>query len=111
MCDKEIYQKLNLIAKKKVVLQSRILSRDGKEEYRKYQAVVNYCLNALHFDYREIIVKSYLSPDYKFWWVDRYCKSSYYRKRIKAVNSFVRLYELIYENFRHFSNNIYSTCR
>ena len=111
MCDKEMYQKLKMIAKKKLALLSKIHTRDGKLEYRKYTAIVNYCLNALKFEYREIITKSYLNPDYKYWWVDSYCKSCYYRKRIKAVNSFVRLYELIYENFRHFSNNIFRNCR
>ena len=107
MCDKEMYEKLDRILALKVRLQSHIYTTNGKREYRKYLATFNYCVNQLDTDYKEIFVETYVKRSFKFWWVDKYCKSSFYRKRIKAIYSFVLLFEMIYENFYHFSRNIY----
>ena len=96
MHDAKIYQKFDeiLIAKRNSRLNP---NRD------KFLAVLSYCLNSLGEDYRLILRKSYFENCYKFWWLDYFCKSSYYRKRFIAISSFVRLYEMIYENVNDLS--------
>ena len=108
MSNENLYQKLDEIIKTRNSLKARLFYKDVRSEYHKFDSVLNYCLKLMKSDYREIIFKSYFDCDYKFWWVDKYCKSSFYRMRIKAICSFVHLFTLIYENFNHFSDNIYS---
>ena len=106
MYDRNIYQKFELILGQKEVLKLRVNSRDGNNSYRKYIKVFDYCYKSLSDEHREILNKTYINKNYRFWWVDRYSKSSYYRKRIIAITSFVHLFEFIYENFVHFHIHI-----
>jgi len=108
MQKKKIHTKFDSILAKKKELRFRLTTRDGRQEYFKFMSVLNYCLNQLTNEYREILEESYLNPKFRFWWVDKYCKSSFYRKRVTAISSFVRLFDLIYENYPHFSVNISS---
>ena len=73
---------------------------------RKFFSTLNYCLKSVKPSSREILLNSYFQRDYKFWWIDKYCKSSYYRMRTRAVHCFVNLFDTIYENFSYFSRNI-----
>ena len=107
MCDKKEHTKMHYILARRDHLKSLVSTTEGKQEYKKLLSIIRYCLNSLEYDYKEIIRSSYLNKNYKFWWTDHYCQSSYYRKRNKAVVSFVHLFNLIYENFDDFSANIY----
>lgn len=82
---RESYLHKNLSSKQKVV-------------FKKFSYVFNHALNCLKDEYKQIIYKTYLGDYFKFWWIDYYCKSSYYRKRIVAVTAFVKIFEIIYEN-------------
>ena len=101
MYDKRIYQKLDKIIQDRKKLQLK----QEKKKYARFNVIFNYCLSALSYEYQKILRKSYFEDEYKFWWVDEYSKTAYYRKRIKAVTSFVKLFELINENFDNFSSN------
>ena len=78
----------------------------GSEERKQFFLIFNYCLNSLKDEYRTILNKTYFERDYEYWWLDYYCKSSYYRKRHWAIIAFVRLFELIYENVNDYSFNL-----
>ena len=95
----EIYSRLESVIERK-----RRFNSDNfrSEERTQLNAIIKYCLKSLKEDYRDILLKSYFECDYPFWWVDYYCKSCYYRKRLKAVTSFVLLFEVIYENPNYF---------
>ena len=96
----EIYTRLeNIIERKRRFNSENFRS----EERRQLNAIIKYCLKQLKEEYRNILIKSYFECDYAFWWVDFYCKSSYYRKRIKAVTSFVLLFEIIDEDPDYFT--------
>ena len=69
----------------------------------RFQSVFNYCLDRLHYDYRNILVNSFIDCRFKFWWMEFYSKSTFYRLRGKALTSFVSLFEMIYENIQDFS--------
>ena len=96
----EIYSRLESIIERK-----RRFNSDNfrSEERTQLNAIIKYCLKNLKEDYRDILLKSYFECDYPFGWVDYYCKSCYYRKRLKAVTSFVLLFEVIYENPNYFT--------
>ena len=106
MQNEKLETQLDVIIRKANLLKFIPNSRDEKEEYLKLLSITNYCLDRLDLEYREIIERSYLDSEYEFWWVDKYCKTSFYRKREKAISSFVQLFDLIYENYPHFSTNI-----
>ena len=74
-----------------------------KKSERFFKAI-KYSLINLKDEYRMILENSYFGCSYKFWWIDYFCKSSFYRKRYWAVVAFVRLFEMIYENFNDFSS-------
>ena len=95
MCDQKIYSKLKSIIKARNRV--RTLSIFDKER-EKFFGVFNYCLSSLKDEYQMILKNSYFDLKYQFWWLDFYCKSTYYRKRYWAINSFVHLFETIYEN-------------
>lgn len=106
MSNRKNYKKLDEILSKKNTLKIGQKTLEEKLECAKFENVLNYCLNSLSFDYQEIMSKTYLNSNFKFWWVDKYSKSTFYRKKENAVNSFVQLFEMIYENYFCFSNNI-----
>ena len=106
MLNENLHSKFTSIVAKKNAIKFKQKTRDEKHEYVKFMSTLNYCLNSLSDDYREIIEESYFKSNFKFWWVDKYCKSSFYRKREKAICSFVQLFVLIYENYVHFSYNV-----
>ena len=95
MNDPKIYKKFNEIVDMRNHLNSRFAE---KEERDRFIRVCDYCLNYLKDDYRLILQNSYFKKNYEFWWLDYFCKSSYYRKRFWAISGFVRLFEVIYEN-------------
>lgn len=96
----KIYTRFNKIINKK---NSFRLPTCNQDEKTKFLSVFNYCLSSLKDEYITILKNCYFENNYEFWWLDYYCKSSFYRKRFWAIISFVRLFELIYENF-----NVYS---
>ena len=103
MRDYKIYSKINhLIEVRKQFLNLK----EKNKEHLKFLGMFNYCLNSMKEEYLFILQNSYLNISYQFWWLDYYCKSSYYRKRFTAVSSFVSLFEMIYENFNDNSNFI-----
>ena len=96
MRDYQIYSKIKHIAE---VRNKFLKENESSVERQKFFGIFNYCLNSLKDEYKFILLNSYFNITYQFWWLDYFCKSSYYRKRFVAVNSFVALYEMIYENF------------
>ena len=92
MQNNEIYQKLDTILKRKNSCSNDLNSKT------RLNAIINYCLNRLKSEYSTILINSYFKCDYVFWWADYYSKTDYYRKRIKAISSFVHLFEIIDEN-------------
>ena len=103
MRDYKIYSKINHLIEVRKQFQTL---REKKEEHLKFLGMFNYCLNSMKEEYLFILQNSYLNMTYQFWWLDYYCKSSYYRKRFTAVSSFVSLFEMIYENFNDDSDFI-----
>ena len=101
-CNAQIQEIVRL---KKALQVKHDLRHDDKAS-KKFFSIYNYCLNSLKSNFREILLKSYFNVSYKFWWVDKYSQSAYYRRRAKAVISFVNLFNLIYENFSYFSRNV-----
>lgn len=96
MRDYQIYKKIDHIIKtRNKCLYSQ---NKGDEDYR-FLGMFKYCLFSMKEEFKLILDNSYFKKKYQFWWVDYYCKSSYYRKRFKAVSAFVALFEMIYENF------------
>ena len=95
MRDYKIYAKMSKI------LETRkgYLKEKDNEEKSNFLSIFNYCVNSMKDEYLNILNQTYLNPSYQFWWLDYYCKSSFYRKRFVAVYSFVSLFEMIYENF------------
>ena len=100
MHEQKIYTKFHQI----IQMRNSLKNADFKgEEAKRYLGIFNFCLNSLKDEYQLILKKSYLEYSYQFWWLDYFCKSSYYRKRYWAILAFVRLFEMIYENFNDHS--------
>ena len=96
MCEQKIYSKFHDIIK----VVNFILSNNKNDcNEMRYLGIFRYVLNSLKEDYLFILKNSYFNKSYRFWWIDFYSKTTYYRKRYIAVNSFVSLFEMIYENF------------
>ena len=96
MRDYTIYKKIDhIIATRNEYLRTR---NKTFEQFR-FIGMFNYCTNLMKEEYLFILKNSYFNVTYRFWWLDYYCQSSYYRKRFTAVSSFVSLFEMIYENF------------
>lgn len=103
MRDYKIYSKINQL----IEVRKQFLNlKEKNKEHLKFLGMFNYCLNSMKEEYLFILQNSYLNISYQFWWLDYYCKSSYYRKRFTAVSSFVSLFEMIYENFNDNSDFI-----
>ena len=105
------YARIKEIACLKKKLEIRRVLKQDHEVCYKFFSTFDYCMNLLKKNFREILENSYFDVDYKFWWIDKYCQSSYYRMRAKAVNAFVSLFNIIYENFPHFARNIVRSLR
>ena len=100
-----IYRKIKAIVEKRNTLKLNCLDKVNKEEYQRFMFVFNYCLNSLKEEYQKILLESYFDVKYQYWWIDYYCQSHFYRKRFKAVNSFVNLFEIVNENFANNSTS------
>jgi len=96
MSTQEIYAKFNA-----VVNEAKLVNND-----ETIFSKITHCLNCIKEEYREILNKSYFAQDYKFWWIDFYSETTYYKKRFRAITSFVYLYDSLNEDFDiHFSND------
>ena len=100
------YTQIKEIVKLKKSLEMKQKMKLDKDECLKFFATYQYCMRRMRKNLRDILQNSYFDVRYKFWWVDEYCKSSFYRMRARAVSCFVNLFNTIYENFSYFSNNI-----
>lgn len=101
MRDKKIDSKLISILAKK----SWLFLKPQFYYFEKFNMVTKYCLESLHPEYKRIMESILFNHNYKYWWLDHYSQSSFYRKRNKALTSFVLLFETIYENFNDSSIN------
>lgn len=52
---------------------------------------INFVLASLNKKEMEIIWKEFFFPEDKFWWMQKYNRSTYYRLRNKAIKNFYRL--------------------
>ena len=93
----KIYDNLNKILNQR----KEMLSSNDSPEKRLFNTVFDYCVNSLNYEQRNIFKKCYVEDTYPFWWMDYYCKSSFYRKRVATVTNFVELFEKIYEGSNH----------
>ena len=108
MHNSKIYKKFNKI----LLAQNKITFHPiSVEKFERFTSAINYCLSSLKEEYRMILKNSYFGNSYEFWWLDYYCKSSYYRKRFWAIVAFVRLFEVIYENFNDSSTRLATNCK
>ena len=64
---------------------------------RKNFSDTNKILSYLKKDYREILSKTYFEKEYDYWWVDFYSESCFYRKRLRAIKSFMYIFKMFYE--------------
>ena len=62
---------------------------------KNYQ--IKKCLRLLKDDYKEILENSFFKRIYDYWWVDCYSVTNYYRKRFRAIRSFVCLFNVMNE--------------
>ena len=76
------------------------LSHQKLDDYFAYENVFNTCLDRLHYEYKKIIIECFVNKKFKFWWMEYYSKSAFYRARSRAVVCFVSLFEMIYENIQ-----------
>ena len=61
-------------------------------------------LNDLNSQHKLIIEKTFINTDNNFWWLNLYSKSTFYRLKDEALNSFVNMFEMIYENIKDFAH-------
>ena len=94
-------QKLKEIMLTKLRLRKEV---EDTQKFNYFVSVFNFCLDHLEHEYRTILVKTYVKCQFKFWWVDVYTKTTFYRMRARALTNFVSLFELIYENIEDFAN-------
>ena len=98
---KKNHLKLNAIIKES----ERLSATKNCPRYQKLKEVMDYCYQSLSYEYQRLIKKCYFTKDFKFWWNDEYCKSSFYRKIKKAENAYMRLFLLkYYEEFDGIAN-------
>ena len=98
-------------AKKKMIEIVQIRSKKKREKFispksmegDKFLNIFDYCLERLEYEYRNVLVNSFINCTYKFWWLEYYSKSTFYRMRERALVSFVSLFEMIYENISDFA--------
>ena len=103
MHNSKIYKKFNRL----LLAQNNITFHlSSAETFDRFTNAINYCLSSLKEEYQMILKNSYFENGYEFWWLDYYCKSSYYRKRFWAIVAFVRLFEVIYENSNDYSTHL-----
>ena len=100
MHESKINEKLRAIIKEN----NRLKLCGKSEEFVRFNEIMNYCYHSLSYEYQRIFRKCYLDEEYKLWWEEEYSKTNFYRKRIKAVTSFVNLFEMKYENFNDITN-------
>ena len=100
MHELEINEKLRTIIKEN----NRLKLSGNYEEFLKFNKVMTYCYKSLSYEYQRIFRKCYLEEEFKLWWEEEYSKTSFYRKRIKVITSFVNLFEMKYENFNDIAN-------
>lgn len=96
---KEACQKL-----KKLISLKMCKTRDklASESKRKI-CIFDYCLETLDSSYKELITNCFIDKTYQFWWMDFYSTATFYRKRSRALVSFISLFEMIYENIPDFT--------
>ena len=66
-------------------------------EIEKARGVIRKATGALSMispEYRNIIIREFLFNNDKIWWVNFYSRSTFYRKRAKAVDAFWNYYLL-----------------
>ena len=95
MHDLTIYEKFNEIIKIKTGLKNNSFDSNKR---KIVIGIINHCLNSVEDDFGLILRKTYFENSYKFWWLDYFSKSTFYRKRFRAISLFVHLFEMIYEN-------------
>ena len=106
MYDRKIYYQFREIMKEEFKLRLK-----KKKDYSRFKFVFDYSFNSLSLEFQEIIKKTYLDSKFKFWWMELYPQTTFYRKRHRAISSFVHLFNLIYENFNDFTfNSHYVLC-
>ena len=52
---------------------------------------INFILASLPVNQKELIWKEFFFNEDKFWWMERYNRSTYYRLKTKAINNFYSL--------------------
>ncbi len=98
MNEAKIGTKMKLILSKREELHKILKYNEFQYNSNRFLYVFDYVLESLHGEYKNIITKSFIHNPFKYWWVNIYSKSSFYRLRCKALTSFVNLFEMIYEN-------------
>lgn len=99
MSNKEITSKFNDIVKKKKYYDHAHYNLEIKEERDEFNRKFDRSMFCLKDEYQDILKHTFLDGSYKFWWLERYCKSSYYRERFRAMTSFVLIFEILGENY------------
>lgn len=103
MNQQKIRLKMMEIIRKRNEIENKLNANISSIQTNQFSSVFNYVLKSLHGEYREIIERSFIYCSFKYWWNPIYSKSSFYRLREKALNSFVSLFEMIYENIENFT--------
>ena len=52
---------------------------------------INFIIASLPVNQKELIWKEFFFNEDKFWWMERYNRSTYYRLKTKAINNFYSL--------------------
>lgn len=52
----------------------------------------NRAYKSLKYCYRHIINEAYLKDNYKFWWLEEFEHTTYYRNRSRAVKTFLLVF-------------------
>ena len=67
-------------------------SRNRYDYYYNLQMRVDYILERLEWEYRDFLKREFFNCLNKSqWWMNYYSRSTYYRKKSKAMNMFLRL--------------------
>ena len=95
---KEVKSKMKQILLTKNGAENGLGTNSNYPKKERFDYVFDYVYKSLNGEYQNILSKTYISPSFKYWWVEIYSKSSFYRLREKALTSFISLFEMMYEN-------------
>jgi hypothetical protein len=83
------YRKYYLLGYKLDIIEENDGTSKNKEYYLRLKKKVDYILRQLDPSYVDILEKDYFKAHEDNWWIYSYTKSTYYRLKNKAIDTFL----------------------